>query len=704
MKSEQEFSLVQRPATKKRLLSTSLSLVFIAFGVQAQDAGQTLPDTPFVHDLSASGGLVTNGAFVYAVDFIGNSNDDFIDWDNDLSVAWIQRLPPLSYLWDSTNATREGWPVEGSNVTWRAIVKNWHPFARTNVSYRWLLEGVAAASGTIDLAPRTWTSVDLIRSWSFAREQLRFEIDPDNAIPESSESNNVVSIWTDAVSVGFWVEDSVYAYFHQHQHELGDGSNGWEDWAQRQVARWNAMFAAAIAPVDAPQGVLDRIRLDKITVVADDALPLAGGLPSNNPNNNDRTIDLVWGFPATLLSGDLYTNHTNREDWNAFYYEGSLIHELGHARYLIDGYGFNVVDRAADPRVHVRHNGQVIGGTPYLPRSYPWWDHVHIIQPESGNPFDGLMGSSYNKIDRYSVAALNRIAGRRAVLGNYNAPENIGVFINDLPASNQIQLLDGHGQPLSGATVIVYRATGVSEWYGKQFDDLPDLTFTADSRGRVNVGRNPFADEPLQHTYGLSTMIALLKAEANGRTGFTFLKAGLFNMEYWRGNTNQGRYLLIVPMLGVAREIAIVRGFPDGGGQRVQVIAGGEAQPESVTVEGEPAFYQEGSWWAWVPAEGKEERLVVATWTGQPPVQGLFSVPAVPIGPKLAVQSEPSNLLLIWPTWLGYAYDLEISTNLTSWTLVEDSRRFGTGDSLLRFQPMAYPRGFFRIIARRLGD
>ena len=34
------------------------------------------------------------------------------------------------------------------------------------------------------------------------------------------------------------------------------------DWAQRQVKLWNDQVAAAVHPVDAPLGVLDRVRID----------------------------------------------------------------------------------------------------------------------------------------------------------------------------------------------------------------------------------------------------------------------------------------------------------------------------------------------------------------------------------------------------------------------------------------------------------
>jgi hypothetical protein len=69
------------------------------------------------------------------------------------------------------------------------------------------------------------------------------------------------------------------------------GASSWEDWAQRHIQIWNAQFAAA-AFDQTPGGISDRVRLDRLTVVADGALPLAGGLPTNHPNLSDRTVDL----------------------------------------------------------------------------------------------------------------------------------------------------------------------------------------------------------------------------------------------------------------------------------------------------------------------------------------------------------------------------------------------------------------------------
>jgi hypothetical protein len=667
-------------------------------GVASVDStGLALALTPGTATLTAGFAGLDAGALLTVVE-VGPRDDD-------VSVSWIQRLPVMDYVWDAVDPSVQGWPAAGSEVTWRAMVRNWHPMPAADVSYRWLVDGVEIASGRADLAAAGWTPVDLPRTWSFAREELTFEIDPLDEWDELSEDNNSVTVFTDSITVGFWVEQAVYEYFHQYQHELGIGSNGWEDWAQRQVGFWNDMFAAAVCPIDAPDGVLDRVRIDKITVVPDGALPLQGGsYPTNYPDTSDRSVDLMWGFPATLLNSGMYKNHTSLSMNDFFYYEGSLPHELGHARYLIDCYGFNVVDRADAPRVLVQVDGSPIAGTAYLPREWQWWDHVHIIRPGLGNPFQGLMASDYTYVDRYSAAALNRIAGHRAVKGNFNAPYNIGAFRNDLPDQNTVQLFDGRGQPLAGAAVSVYQAGPTSDWYGKEFDNVADLTFTADPLGRVQLGRNPFADGDLEHTYGVSNMVALIKVEHGGRTGFGFLEAGLFNMEFWRGHADHGYYAVTLPMISDTREIALVRVWRSDLLWRVQVIASGDVQPVSVTIDGAPTAFNHGSWWAF-PGAAEGPRHLVATWTSGPTISQWIQMPTeVPMPPvTIRPAAGPQGMLdLQWLTRAGDVYDTEASTDLQDWSVLPGSQVFGDGAPLNITLPHSTNREFFRIKARPL--
>ncbi len=458
--------------------------------------------------------------------------------DEDLVVGWIHRLPELDYVPNSLQPDVEGWPAVGDTVVWQAVVRNWFPTDQT-VDYRWLLDGVELTAGTTTLAAGSHTAVPLPWVWTFDRHVLRFEIDSGAAVTEFSEQNNTLEVFTDAISIGFWVEQSVYDYFHQYQSELGVGANSWEDWGQRHVARWNVMFADAVYP-EAPSGVLDRIRCDKIVIVPDGALPLAWGYyPTNHPDTSDKTVDLMWGFPATLLGGSMYSDHTTISDNNPFYFEGSLLHELGHARYLVDVYGFNV----ALDQIHITEDGAPIAGTPLMP-GIDGGILAYLT------PYRGLMNAQYTYIDQYSTSALNLIAGDRAHNGNFNAPYNLGEFLQDLPDDNELTITDQGGTPLAGASVRIYQATTqVGVWYGKDYDDIPDLDLTADAYGKVLLGRCPFSsDGTVIHYWELSNAVPIVRVQWEGIIRYAFLPVTEFNFEYWRGNTTLGHYTLALDL------------------------------------------------------------------------------------------------------------------------------------------------------------
>ncbi len=517
----------------------------------------------------------------------------------------------MEYVWGSANPAVEGWPTNGQLVTWRAFVKNWMTASVENVAYAWYLDGSNIASGTVSLSPTNHTTVDCPWVWTFDRHELTFAIDPEDAIEEFSELNNRIQTWTDAITVGFWVEQTLYDYFHQYQKDLGIGANSWEDWAQRHVARWNEMFELAVFGNDTPSGVMDRIRLGQINIVPDDALPLSGSsYDTNMPDYTNRTVDLQWGFPETNWMGGcmltMYGNHTSISDNNAFYFEGSLLHELGHARYLIDTYGFNVHDNdpgaaGAWSNITITVNGEIIVGTPYMPLRPPWWDSVYFPTVH-GEPGYGLMSGPYTLIDHYGAAALNLIDGHRAWKGNYNSPQNIGVFKNDLPDENRFTVRDGFGNLLTNAVIKIYQSGTGSGWYAKRYDNIPDVTGATDTNGQALLGRCPFdTDGTIEHGYGKANGCAIMRVEQDGRVGFGFFNSMVFNMNYWRGVTNLADYEIYVPMIG--NEFGIAGTSPLDGHvtpfstiSQLEVVVSGTNGASSVRINGSSASYQHGKW------------------------------------------------------------------------------------------------------------
>jgi hypothetical protein len=490
----------------------------------------------------------------------------------DLTIGYIQRLPIIDYVWGSGNPAVDGWPAVGQDVTWQAHVKNWANEDLQRVGYAWYLDGEHVGSGTVDIPAESEVTIDYPWSWTFDRHVIELEVDPEDRVDEEEEKNNSLSIYTDAITVGFTVEQGMYDYFRMHQRDLDTslggleqgeeeyfrlGSNSFEDWAQRQIRIWNSMAEQAIYE-ETPEGVLDRFRIDKIAIVPNGTLT---GFAV--PNENDRSVDLQWAIPADFDVGagcvvNQFGDSQTRGMNNAFVYDGVMFHEVGHARYLIDLYAFDVFhDQAANwldtPRgrrlqsgwwIDIREDGELVAGSKYMP-----------FRTQNGevyrNPEQGLMNRGYGRIDRYSAVALNRIAGHRATHGNVNPPQNIGEFMEDLPKRNRVTVRDQSGNALAGAKVSLYQH-GSPGYYGKYYDDEPDLEYVADDIGQIELPKDPFLVReittivfPLGEEFPLEQVrpaVLIVRVEHEARVGYGFLPGYMFNLEYWRGHTELGEY------------------------------------------------------------------------------------------------------------------------------------------------------------------
>lgn len=511
----------------------------------------------------------------------------------DLNVTQIELTPKYNY-----DASKNR-PAPGDAVVWHGYIRHWGDETSPvlpEVAYEWRVNGQVVATGVItDFEPlrppfnfdysgypnpaskpaianaANWpknplaldpnpnnpltvlapsTGLRLVRlpwTWQAGRQTVELVVDPQNLIPEKSEKNNRIRDYTDAILGGFYVEETTWRYFHLNQHKLpGQGRNSWEDWIQAHMAKQNELYQTAIYPGITPNGISTRVRTDRIIVVPDGMLPLNGGLATNNPERLDKTIDLMWGFvkydPATST---FYSDHTSLVVGNPFFIETSLIHELGHARYLIDSYGFDVHDGA----VQIRENGQLIAGTAYMP--YLAWNALYYNQ--SGGVMTGPWGFVWSP---YEAAMLERIGQDRARCGNMNSPCNIGEYLQELPQNNRFQFTDSNNWPRVNIQVTIYRATGQPVWYGKIFDDIPDAgPFFADENGWVNLGRNPFTGGPnISHTYGLANSVMILRIEQNTaahgkQVWYRFVEASDFNIEYFKGHTQDAYYTFVLPGL-----------------------------------------------------------------------------------------------------------------------------------------------------------
>src|SRR5688500_4640449 len=92
--------------------------------------------------------------------------------ERDLSVGWIARNPKVDYVWNSSNPTREGWPEEGSAITWVSNVRWLGEAPISGVDYRWLVDGQLVRAGTLNFGPESLVQSELPSTWTFARHEI----------------------------------------------------------------------------------------------------------------------------------------------------------------------------------------------------------------------------------------------------------------------------------------------------------------------------------------------------------------------------------------------------------------------------------------------------------------------------------------------------------------------------------------------------
>ena len=443
----------------------------------------------------------------------------------DIDVTCIAQSP--RYDFDAAKNV----PAAGDVVNFTAHVRNRGTAPTGAFSYSWYLDGAPVGSGTAPSVPvGKEMIIDYFWTWEDGDHDVSFFADPENSVSEKSEQNNLRTIRTTGLRVGFWIEGSVARYFEENQYAytrkygIADEANSWEDWAQRQVALANRLFAEARYP-STPDGVLDRWRIDQVIVVADNALPLNGGLPTNHPDTRDRTVDLMWGFEKPILSTGFY----NQNDQNsAFYQEPSLIHEMLHARYLVDTYALDVTGG---------QTGLLDGkGVRIFPNTNA------VVHANSQAP--SMMGGCSLVMAEWEAAGLNVYAKQRPLPGwaNYNAHGGLGKYLeHKMPAHNSLRVTDREGHPLEGATIQVFQAGpwpfGGNPLYGKYIDNTPDLTGTTDPDGIFALGSNPFSVPEPVGAWNFFQCIDLIRVNYRGHTQYAWLDIAEVQVRYFRGIT-----------------------------------------------------------------------------------------------------------------------------------------------------------------------
>ena len=434
----------------------------------------------------------------------------------DLDVTYISREP--RYHWDSAKQ----WPDQGETVTFKAHIVNKGSMDSGPFAFEWLVDNKVVASGTAgNLPPQGETTKKFTWEWQPGRHYIGFRADPQNLVSEFTKGNNAITDATDALTIAFWVEQSVYDEFNRRIN--GSVSFSWEDWAQRIIENMNSIFVKSTYPL-APQGVLTRVRLDKVTIVPDGTLFYLNSEHAPHENTNDGQ----WGFSVQ--------EYQNCSDlcmdvpwW--------VIHEFGHYLFgLVDLYGLDVQDH--DVSV-LGDAGNRIAGTPFMPHIV--FDIVHYVS----RIYDIMhVPSPYTLLSEHTAYSLNRYWP----MGQRTHPR-FGAYIADLPRETKIRVLDNNDQPLANVKVAIYQAVpgdGSSGPYSQKFDNIADIVGSTDSNGLFSLGSSPF---PNIYNVGILSGIVLIKLQhpVSGEIGYVWVEVLEFNMAYWRGETDLYIYNLHFP-------------------------------------------------------------------------------------------------------------------------------------------------------------
>lgn len=397
----------------------------------------------------------------------------------DLSVQWIERRPRYQrFCLDYSRGLPElcpgtendqRYPQPGEIVTFTAHIANQGLLTSTAVSATWLIQSAQAATrhpstGALAreitanlpaLAPGLTTTLSLTWPWSTAPHTVTLTLDPLATLSETTRANNRLSHLTSGLYLEVLVHPYVNAAFAARRNLVGSWS--FADWIQAQLEAMNGRLAAAVYP-DAPTGVLDRVRIDRIRVTRE----VGGDIVSSTLDFDGRwTFRVEQDDPDTpeeegVVSAEDYARAFARTiDWG-------LIHELTHQLGIIDLYQLNVA--ASDQNEVMDADGR-----PLL-MGFQW-----------SNP--GLMGGgdrnghSWPAYSRHTALALNRNAGyRRGYFGEY---------LFDIPPAASLRALDNRGQPLADAQIRLYQTEA------NVVRAAPVITGTLDSAGRFELPARP---------------------------------------------------------------------------------------------------------------------------------------------------------------------------------------------------------------------
>lgn len=476
-------------------------------------------------DRTAAGGE-TYGYVVEAVDAAQNRSDFSNEATGsvtpviDLDVMYIELTPHDRYRYaveytdyggDGVPHLRAGtegekrWPDYNESMTAVGHILNRGNMDAGAFDCRFSIDGVPR--GTIHvpgLAALAEQTVDLPFNWpvngfdgDHSDFTLTLEADIAGAVAEVSEANNSLTDFMGGLALNIYTDQATYDALSNRVNRMGTLS--FEDWFQEQIREMNAVFARSVY-AGAPNGALERVRIDRITI--------------GEPPESDRTEDGDW----YLTGGEWYA------DVFAAGIDEGLIHELMHQIGMIDLYQINM----EKSQNHVTTPDGALNGMTFD------WGRPGMM---GGGDVGDWYGTGPIFLSRWDVLALNRNTGYRR--GYY------GEMLYDVPDAVRFRVTNTAGAPVAGALVRVFqRQQG-------QIADTPTFSGTTDGSGTLTLPNrapgettttatghtlkaNPFGTI---NVVGLNALYLIEVSKAGAGFDHAFLTLPVLNERYWDGET-----------------------------------------------------------------------------------------------------------------------------------------------------------------------
>ena len=184
--------------------------------------------------------------------------------DRDATTSAPQDGADVAVMDKVKNATAKKWPDDGEKVIYTAHIKNVGNAPAQPFEAQWLEREVSHSLVAVDkvLAPGEETTVSVELAFRGSHSDHRVQPVAIRLFPKGTDANrhnDFLEIQQGALNFEFVVEPSVAEQVNKE---------GWsiEDWVQEQLRHWNEVTCRYARYSFAPDGVVERIRAQKISV------------------------------------------------------------------------------------------------------------------------------------------------------------------------------------------------------------------------------------------------------------------------------------------------------------------------------------------------------------------------------------------------------------------------------------------------------